>query len=74
MLKKYLPVLNNIYEYIRNRIVANAPVESVAIEVAERFSPEILFPNASNEDLADIILMLVKYAYFMHSNEPYDKP
>ena len=74
MLKKYLPVLNNIFEYIRNRTTVAAPLDDIVDEVISRFSPEILYPEVSNEGLRDIIITLAKYAYFSHHNKAYDRP
>lgn len=73
MLKKYIPVLNNIFEYIRNRTTVKIDVETIADEVIKRFSPEILYPDVNNECLRDIVLTLCKYAYFMYHNEAYDR-
>jgi hypothetical protein len=74
MLKKYIPLMNNIFEYVRNRTVVDAPVNDIVDEVLLRFSPEILFHEVSNEGLRDIIMTLAKYAYFLHHNEAYDRP
>lgn len=66
--------MNNIFEYVRNRTVVEAPLSDIVEEVIERYSPEILFPEVSNEDLKDILTMLAKYAYFLYHNKAYDRP
>ena len=74
MLKKYKLLLNNIYEYIRNRTTVEADISIICDEVMERYSPEIIFHENSSEGLRDIIMILCKYAYFLHHNTTYDTP
>ena len=74
MLKKYIPLMNNIFEYVRNRTVVDAPVNDIVDEVLVRFTPEILYHVISNESLRDIIMTLAQYANFLHHNEAYDRP
>jgi len=74
MLKKYLPVLNNMFEYIRNRTSVGTDISIICDEVMSKYSPEILFPENSSEGLRDTIMVLCKYAYFLHNNTTYDRP
>lgn len=64
MLKKYLPTMVNIFEYTRNRIIANIPVENIVTEIEERFSPEILLWNVNNEMLHDFITLIVENSHY----------
>ena len=73
MMKKYLPLLNNIFEYVRNRTTVGVCPETITEEVIERFSPEILFLENSNEGVKDIVSVLCKYAYFLYNNEVIDR-
>ena len=40
---KNIFLMNNIFEYVRNRTAVEAPVNDIVDEVLVRFSPEILY-------------------------------
>lgn len=71
MLKKYIKQWDNIFEYVRNRTVIGVLPGDIAIEVKERFSPEILFPDADALTLQSILDTFTLYAYFMYHNTTY---
>ena len=71
MRAKYRPHYNDIIEYLYKRVVANAGQNQVAMEVQEKFRPEIFFPKMDPEMVYETICMMYELAFFIVNKKPY---
>ena len=69
MIKKYKPVITDMFEYIRNRTTAEYSVESIVDSVIERFPAHIAYYECSPEMLREFITQLCEYAKFVYTNK-----
>lgn len=73
-MKKYIPLTNNMFEYIRNRITVGAEVNDIISEVMKRYSPELTYYRCDDDMVREFVTQLVHFAYYVQNNELYLRP
>ena len=70
MLSKYQPLMNDIYEYVANRIRVEITPEAITNEVMSKYKIEIHFP-VDKIILRDLVYRICESMYFAINNRFY---
>jgi hypothetical protein len=69
MIAKYKPILNDMFEFIRNKTTADYSAESIAAEVMKKFKTEIAYYKCEQEMICEFVNQLCEFARFMYTNK-----
>lgn len=71
MIEKYQTHINDIYEYIHNRLQTEVDLQVITDEVLTKYKPYIYFP-VKHDILYELVYRLVDQAYY-HVNKTFYK-
>jgi len=74
MIRKYEGILNDIFEYIRNRLVAGTLPEAIVREVIEKYPTELAYYKVDIDMKYELVRELVAFGYFLYNGESYITP
>ena len=69
MTKKYNPVIDDMFEFIRNKTTADFSIESIVEQVLDRYPSQVAYYKCDKDMIRVFITHLCEYARFMYTNK-----